>query len=495
MNGPLNKVLGNLRSVLVNQDAAGLGDGDLVNRYVRDKDEAAFAALVRRHGPMVMGVCRRVLHHLHDAEDAFQATFLVLVRKAATLQAPAMIGNWLYGVAYRTALEARKAAAKRRAKEAKVAAPTQIPEDTWADLRPVLDQELDRLPDKYRAVVVLCDLEGKTRREAARHLGCPEGTVASRLASARTLLAKRLLRHGLSISGGALAAVLSQNASASVTTTVVASTTQAAAALAAGQAAAGLISANILALTEGVVKSMFLTKLKIAGAVILAIAGLLGGLFTRQAVADKAATPKQESPPQAAVTAADKATPEGRRQDKPEAIPDAPAPGYRWVFEPQDGRGLSWAIGRADGKGVVAIEETDKEGALLLTLAHPAPTNRGRLPEFRPVAFDEKGNREVLDRICGGGTGQVAMNRFRLDPKKLPAEKVKRLGVEMLRPEGVQLISRQALARAKKEGVEVLPPAQVGEKYDFVLTTRAGVKLRSNDLRGKVVLFDCWSCT
>jgi RNA polymerase sigma factor (sigma-70 family) len=488
----VKKVMAHLRSVLGNQDAVGRGDGDLLNRYVRQKDEAAFEALVRRHGPMVMGVCRRVLHHSHDAEDAFQATFLVLVRKAATLQAPGMIGNWLYGVAYRTALEARKSAARRRTKEAKVAAPTPIPEDTWADVRPVLDQELDRLPDKYRAVVVLCDLEGKTRREAARHLGWPEGTVASRLASARTLLAKRLSRHGLSISGGALATVLSQNASACVATAVEASTTQAAAALAAGQAA-GLIPANILALTEGVMKSMFLTKLKIAGAVILAIAGLLGGLFTHQKLADNAATPKKESPPQAA--AKDKATPEGRRQDKPKAIPDTPAPGYRWVLEPQGGRGNPWAIGRADGKGFGAIEDTDKDGALLLTLAHPAPTNRSHLPEFRPVAFDEKGNRQVLDHICGTGAGQVAMNRFRLDPKKLPAEKVKRLGVELLTPEGVQLIARQALARAKKEGVEVLPPPQVGKKYDFILTTRDGVKLRSNDLRGKVVLLDCWSHT
>jgi RNA polymerase sigma factor (sigma-70 family) len=487
--------MAHVRSVMVNQDAAGLGDGELLKRYVRHKDEAALEVLVRRHGPMVMGVCRRVLHHAHDAEDAFQATFLVLVRKAATLQAPGMIGSWLYGVAYRTALDARKAAAKRRAKEAKVAAHSPIPEDTWADLRPVLDQELERLPDKYRAVVVLCDLEGKTRREAARHLGCPEGTVASRLASARTLLAKRLLRHGLSISGGALAAVLSQNASACVPTAVVASTTHAAAALAAGQAMAGLISANILALTEGVVKSMFLTKLKIAGALTLTVAGLLGGLLTRQALADKAANPKNEDPPQAAAPAANKATPPGRRQDKPAEVPDAPAPGYRWVAEPRDGRGSPWSIGRVDGKGVVAIEETDKDGALLLTLAHPAPTNRGGLVEFRPVAFDDKGNRQGLDLMCGGGTGEVAMYRFRLDPKKLSAQKVKRLGVEMLTPDGVQLISRQALARAKKEGVEVLPPARVGEKYDFVLTTRDGVNLRRHDLRGKVILLDCWSCT
>src|SRR5262249_12586006 len=151
-------------TVLVRQEVAGMADGDLLRRYLLHRDEAVFEALVRRHGPMVMGVCRRVLHNLHDAEDAFQATFLVLVRRASTLRSPGMVGNWLYGVAYRTALEARKTAAKRRAKEAKVVPRTESPRDAWADLRPVLDQELDRLPDKYRAVIVLCDLEGKTRK-------------------------------------------------------------------------------------------------------------------------------------------------------------------------------------------------------------------------------------------------------------------------------------------------------------------------------------------
>ena len=137
-----------------------------------------------------------------------------------------------------------------------------------------------------------------------------------------------------------------------------------------------------------------------------------------------------------------------------------------------------------------------------MTLAHPAPTNRAGLVEFRPVAFDDQGNRQVLERIFGAGTGEVGMDRFRLDPKKLPVEKVKRLGVEMLTPEGIELIARQAIARAnqamaraKKEGVEVLPPAQVGQKYDFVLTTLDRRKIRSTDLKGKVVLLDCWSTT
>ena len=153
------------------------------------KDEAAFEALVRRHGPMVLGVCRRVLRNHHDAEDAFQATFLVLVRKAASIVPREMVANWLYGVAYRTALKARSMIARQRVRERQV---TEMPEpeaaepdDCWRDLQPLLDQELSRLPDKYRVPIVLCDLEGKTGKEAARQLGWPEGTVASRLARGR----------------------------------------------------------------------------------------------------------------------------------------------------------------------------------------------------------------------------------------------------------------------------------------------------------------------
>ncbi len=161
---------------------------------------------------MVWGVCRRLLSH-HDAEDAFQATFIVLVRKASSIVPREMVGNWLYGVAHQTALQARRTAARRRAREVQV---TEMPDtepqqDRWADLQPLLDEELSRLPDHYRAVIVLCDLEGRTRKEVARQLGCPEGTVASRLARARAMLAKRLTQRGVALSAGALAAVLSQN--------------------------------------------------------------------------------------------------------------------------------------------------------------------------------------------------------------------------------------------------------------------------------------------
>ena len=195
-------------------DAACANDGDLLQRFIDFKDEAAFDELVRRHGQMVLGVCQRVLHNSHDADDCFQAAFMVLVRKATAIQPRSMVGNWLYGVAYRTALEARKMAARRRVVERKQppALPAEPAADRWVELRPVLDQELARLPDKYRVVLIACDIQGKTRQQAAQHLDLPEGTVASRLARARALLAKRLERHRITLSAVTLGMILSQHA-------------------------------------------------------------------------------------------------------------------------------------------------------------------------------------------------------------------------------------------------------------------------------------------
>jgi RNA polymerase sigma factor (sigma-70 family) len=278
---PTTSVIEHLRRAALLCDGAGLDDGELLGRFLEGRDEAALAALVRQHGPMVWGVCRRLLSH-HDAEDAFQATFLVLVRKAASIVPRAMVGNWLYGVARQTALQARRAAARRRAREVQVTEmpdPEAVQQDQWPEVQPLLDQELSRLPDNYRAVLVLCDLECRTRKEVARQLAVPEGTVAGRLARARALLAKRLVRRGVSLSGGALAAVLAQNvAAAGLPNAVVSATIRAASSFAAGQAAAGPVSVKVAALAEGVLKVMMISKLKAVVAVLPALSsGPRGG--------------------------------------------------------------------------------------------------------------------------------------------------------------------------------------------------------------------------
>ena len=189
----MTTVIQHLRRTVLSRNAATLSDGQFLDCFLTHREEAAFAALVRRHGPMVFGVCRRVLTDLHDAEDAFQATFLVLVRKAASIWPRDQVGPWLHGVAYRTASKARCRAARRRIVEKRASAAmarsgeraiTESDAAVWRDLRPLIDAELQRLPEAYRAPVVLCDLEGTSRGKAAQRLGVPEGTISSRLAPA-----------------------------------------------------------------------------------------------------------------------------------------------------------------------------------------------------------------------------------------------------------------------------------------------------------------------
>jgi RNA polymerase sigma factor (sigma-70 family) len=272
----MDEVVQHLRRAVLQQDGAGLSDGQLLGCFVEQQDKAAAAALVRRHGPMVWGVCRRVLRNDHDAEDAFQATFLVLVRRAASITPREMVGNWLYGVAHQTALKARAMMTRRRARETQV---TEMPEpktrqeDHGDELQELLDQELSRLPDKYRVAIVLCDLEGKTRKEASQQLGVPEGTLAAQLARGRTMLAKRLARHGLAVSVASLAAVLSQQATAAcLPPQVISSTIKSISAVVAGQAT-GLVSAKVTALTGGVLKAMYLTNFKL---MTILLVGALG---------------------------------------------------------------------------------------------------------------------------------------------------------------------------------------------------------------------------
>jgi len=268
MSTDLNKLVEHLRRVLAAPAGGDLTDGQLLARFLASRDEAAFAALVRRHGRLVLGVCRRVLGHEQDAEDCFQATFLVLARRAGAIRKRDALASWLYAVAYRVAREAQAVNLRRRARERQVEAMPhpEVQPAQPQDWRPLLDRELSALPERYRAPLVLCDLEGRSRREAAQQLGVPEGTLSSRLARARALLAKRLAKCGVSLSGTALAAGLVEGAGAAPALPSVSSTVT----VAAGRAlTTGVVSAKVLALTEGVMRAMLLTKLKVAAWVAL----------------------------------------------------------------------------------------------------------------------------------------------------------------------------------------------------------------------------------
>jgi RNA polymerase sigma factor (sigma-70 family) len=271
--GQINRVIEHIRKTVRARDAAEISDGQLLECFVARREERVFELLLQRHGPMVLSVCKRVLGSHHDAEDAFQATFLVLARKAGSIRPREMVGNWLYGVAYKTALRARSVLAKRQVREKQM---NPMPEreapahDSWLEVQQVLDEELSRLSDKYRVPILLCDLEGKSQKEAAQRLGLPLGTLSSRLSRGRAMLAKRLARRGVTLSAGALAALLSHNGvSACVPPPLASATLKAADAFAAGQPVAGLVSSSVVSLTEGVLKAMLLTKLTNATAAIL----------------------------------------------------------------------------------------------------------------------------------------------------------------------------------------------------------------------------------
>jgi len=270
----LRRTLDRLRQTLAPSDVP---DEQLLQRFIADRNEIAFAGLVRRHGPMILGVCRRVLGNLHDSEDVFQATFLVLAQKARSVVKREALASWLYKVAYRIALKVRTRNERRRRKEIQVDVMphpfTQAP--AVQDWEAVLDEELNRLPEKYRIPVILCDLEGKTGKEAERQLRVAPGTLSSRLSTARRMLAKRLTRRGLTVSGGALALALSE-ATAAIPPGLVGATAQKAVLVAGGQLAA--ISSSVTILMKAGVKAMFLAKLKATVTTLMVIAVLGGGL-------------------------------------------------------------------------------------------------------------------------------------------------------------------------------------------------------------------------
>lgn len=308
-------VLGRVQRLLREGTASGLTECQLLQRYVTRRDDAAFEALLLRHGPMVLGVCRRMLNDPRDVEDAFQATFLVLVRRAESLRGSDVLGPWLHGVASRVALRARADTSRRRRREPLelegTLAPAAAGEDpARSELVAVIDEECRRLPARYSAPIVLCHLEGLTYEEAAQRLGCPVNTVKGRLARGRGLLRSRLARRGLVPTAVVLTAALEHEAKAAISESLVRSTSHAVRCFVSQSAVAtGATSASALA--EGVLAMMFFQRVKVTAAWLLTVglfAAVTAALVSRASGRDDAGAVKvlaQRSAPKAAANKPD----------------------------------------------------------------------------------------------------------------------------------------------------------------------------------------------
>jgi RNA polymerase sigma factor (sigma-70 family) len=370
------------------RDAPAADDARLLERYVAERDARAFAALVRRHGALVWRVCRRTLHNLQDAEDAFQATFLLLARRAGSIRRPAALASWLHGVAYRVATKARQRAQRPPPCQEERAAPPSLDPCRQAacrELEQIVEAEMQRLPEKYRLVLLLCYWEGQTCEEAARRLDCPCGTIKTRLTRARQLLHARLVRRGVTLSAGVVSMLLAPGADAAAPAPLIGATARLAQAALAGHVAAGGVSSRVASLMEGTLPGLA-AKLRLALLVVL-VAGLLiaGAGFVAQE-------------PPTAVTASPLLPSE--LQTRPEAPARQPAPSERLRI-PQPG-------------GAVAVE-LSPDGTVLATYGGSPPPYRlelwdtvtgellgkrevnGQGINSRPLAFAPNGNLLVVE--------------------------------------------------------------------------------------------------
>ncbi len=301
MSATHTDLLRHIRSAMAKEATSALSDQQLLESLLSQRSEAAFTAVVQRHGAMVLSVCRRLLHHTHDAEDAFQATFLVLAQQAASIRRHESVGSWLHGVACRIAAKMRRTAARRAVHEGRL--PPRPPGDalddiTWRELRSVLDEELRSLPEKYRAPLVLCYLEARTQEEAARDLGWSKSTFGRRLNRARQLLAQRLTRRGLTLPAVLTAPLLIDGAAtAALSPLLVANTVRAGLALASGLPVGVLASASVVALAESGRQALSVSKVKWALALMVAVSIAAGGVLTHLTPATKSAAPSPQSSP------------------------------------------------------------------------------------------------------------------------------------------------------------------------------------------------------
>jgi RNA polymerase sigma-70 factor (ECF subfamily) len=383
----MNNLIFQLRKVILGRDGANLKDGQLLERFVAERDEAAFEMLVRRHGPMVLRVCRHVVGDEHDAEDAFQATFLVLARKAETIVPRDHVSNWLCGVAFRTGQAARAARLRRRTREQQVVdlphpavQPTGDPE-----MIPLLDRELNRLPEKFRLPIILCGVEGRGRKEVAAQLSLPEGTLASRLDTARRLLAKRLARYGVAISAAAAVLAVPKEGLAHTPPSLVTATVQ-----------AGMSKAPpaVAALANGVLRAAAWLRLKVAAAVILfALIGAGSGLAAWQAARP---TEPPDSPSSATLS-----------EEKPVATQVETKIAQHELTEVERLQGV-WNVVLLERDGEI-VPLSEKAGKHLVfvqddkVMTHVLRVQEGRNYVTATVRLDTTTNPKTIEVLHGGG--------------------------------------------------------------------------------------------
>ena len=320
LGDPGGAVVRDLEKVFADGTATGLPEGQLLRRFIAGRDESAFSTLVSRHGAMVLGVCRRVLGTLPDADDAFQATFLVLLRRAGALQDAESLGPWLYGVAWRVASRARSGNARRRVEDAKAAGVRdERTEPDWPveqrELRAVIDEEINRLPEKYRRPLVLCYLEGLTQEAAARRLRWKAGVLRGRLERARVRLRGRLARRGLTPAAIlAVAEVLHPSSQAALPSPLVSTTlTAACGALAAGKVSGTVVASSAVALAGEVLRRQFIGRIALVAALLVTSSLALAGLYRLAASARDGDRRSVETGPEAVASAQAKAIPAADR--------------------------------------------------------------------------------------------------------------------------------------------------------------------------------------
>lgn len=416
-------------------------DGDLLARFLAERDDVAFAALVRRHGPLVLGICRRVTANPDLADDAFQAVFLVLARKADTIHPREAVRGWLYGVATRTALKARRMADRRRKRETLVPVIPDRVQPTIESVDPdtlrMLDEEIARLPDHLRAAVVLCELDGVGRKDAAARLGIPEGTLSSRLAKARRLLASRLRDRGAAALP--LAFVIAGEGSA-VPSALLESTVHNVGVVLG--CAAGKVPATVQSLSMEMVRTMLWNKLMVAVSLVA-----VGGLFAAASAEEPVPNPPSKAKAEPPVAVAPKSTP------SPKDLVLAAWDDAQKCLKSGIGEGVYEASGgwhkTPDGKPVRYAVKVYHDGpkfhiemtSLSNELPYECPTGQVVIYDGEALAYREIGSRHMLNgemtwlRHCKeGDLHTVGAHIFPFNPTKLPSHVMHLPGMLRNRP-------------------------------------------------------------